>query len=346
MRSPVRLLLARRSRVAGPLFALIVVLAALAPIPRGDVRLHAAERSSLRASSLVDRSVLSRPRLRNPITVRLHASADQLRLQDGRDYVLVLPSVKKTGVLEIRGGRNIRVIGGYLSVSSPGPNIIIADGPDARDGRIVHLEGLFIDGSSGAQSDGIRIKAPRAIVQVVNCRIVGLKGTARGLHADVIQPFGGVKQLRIDGLTASSHYNTLFLRRENDPLGPRIGRVVIRRTNVFGLWNGRSAQPEETLRGISFGTQAIDPMDDTSAVNCRLTSMLILRSFYVKPARKRAGQFVYPHDGMRRAGCPARVNTDLHTIRWPALDRVDGLARIGRPPGGDFVPAALVGLSY
>lgn len=346
MRSSVHLVSARRFRAAGLLAALAVVLSTLTPLVRADGPVRAAERPRIEASSLAERSVLARPRLTNPMTLNLHVGPDELRLRDGRDYVLVLPSVKKTGVLEIRGGRNIRVIGGYLSVAKTGPNIVIADGPNARDGRIVHLEGLLIDGSSGVQADGIRIKARRAIVQIVNSRIVGLRGSARGLHADVIQPFGGVKQLRIDGLTASSHYNNLFLRRENHPLGPRIGPVVIRRTNVFGYWNGRSAHPTETLRAISFGTQAIDPLDDRSAVNCRLTSRLVLRSFYVKPARKRAGQFVYPHDRMQHAGCPARVNTERHTIRWPALDRVDGVARIGRPPGGDFVPAALVGLNY
>jgi hypothetical protein len=291
-------------------------------------------------------TAFSPPSLSRPITIHLHVGPDRLRLRDGRDYLLVLPAVKKKGVLEIRGGRNIKIVGGYLSRAKAGPTIVIADGPNARKGRIVHLEGLLINASSGAQSDGIRISAPRAIVQIVNSRIVGLKGRARSLHADVIQPFGGVRALRIDGLTASSHYNNLFLRRENDPLGPRIGRVTILNTNVFGYWNGRNAQPTETLRGISFGTQTVDPSNDTSPVNCRVSARLILRAFYIEPARKRPGQFVYPHDGMQRAGCPAKLSADQSFLRWPALDRVDGVARIGTPPGGDFVPAANVGLHY
>jgi hypothetical protein len=291
-------------------------------------------------------TAFSPPSLSSPITIHLHVGPDRLRLRDGRDYVLVLPVVKKTGVLEIRGGRNIKIVGGYLSTRRAGPNIVIADGPNARKGRIVHVEGILINASSGAQSDGIRISAPRAIVQIVNSRIVGLKGSKRGLHADVIQPFGGVRALRIDGLTASSHYNNLYLRRENDPLGPRIGRVKILHTNVSGYWNGRNALPTETLRGISFGTQTVDPTNDTSPVNCRMSARLILRAFYIEPARKRPGQFVYPHDGMQRAGCPAKLSADHTFLRWPALDRVDGVARIGPPPGGDFVPAANVGLHY
>jgi len=104
--------------------------------------------------------------------------------------------------------------------------------------------------------------------------------------------------------------------------------------------------PTETLRGISFGTQAVDPEDDTSAVNCRMSARLILRAFYIEPARKRPGQFVYPHDRMQQAGCPAKLSADHRSLRWPALDRVDGVARIGLPAGGDFVPAAIVGLHY
>jgi hypothetical protein len=287
-----------------------------------------------------------RPLLTNPITLALHVGPDRLRLNDVRDYVLVLPAVKKTGVLEIRGGRNIWVIGGYLSMAEAGPNIIVADGPEARDGRIVHLEGLLINSSSGARSDGIRINASRAIVQIVNTRIVDLKGTASSLHADVIQPFGGIKALRIDGLTASSHYNNLYLRRENDPLGPPIGAVKILNANIFGYWNGAAVSPPETLRAISFGTQTVDPSDSSSSINCQLSARLVLQDFYIQPARKRAGQFVYPHDGMQQAGCPAKLSADGLRISWPGLPSVDGVARVGAPPGGDFVPAAAVGLRY
>jgi hypothetical protein len=334
-----------RLRAFGTAVLGLAILSGSALIARTTHPALAMERDLLRVPTSVG-TAFPAPSLSNPITIRLHVGPDRLRLRDGRDYVLVLPAVKKTGVLEIRGGRNITIAGGYLSRRKAGPNIVIADGPDARKGRIVHLEGILINASSGAQSDGIRISAPRAIVQIVKCRIVRLRGSARRLHADVIQPFGGVKELRIDGLTASSHYNNLFLRRENDPLGPRIGKVTIFNANVFGYWNGREALPTETLRAIAFGTQAVDPGNDTSAINCRMSARLILRAFYIKPARKRPGQFVYPHDRMQHAGCPAKLSADHRSLRWPALDQVDGVATIGPPPGGDFVPAATVGLHY
>ena len=36
------------------------------------------------------------------------------------------------------------------------------------DGRIIHIEGLDIDGSGGGEADGIGIGTPSAIVQLEN----------------------------------------------------------------------------------------------------------------------------------------------------------------------------------
>ncbi len=44
------------------------------------------------------------------------------------------------------------------------------------DGRVIHIEGLDIDGSGGGEADGIGIGAPSAIVQIENTRITGLIG--------------------------------------------------------------------------------------------------------------------------------------------------------------------------
>jgi hypothetical protein len=290
---------------------------------------------------------LSAPRLVNPISISVGTGTSALRLSDGRDYVIRLPRAKKTGTLEIQGGRNILVVGGYISVAHDGANVIIRDGRNAQAGRVVRLEGLLIDGSRGGHADGIKINAPKAIVQIVMTRIVGLRGSTAGVHADVIQPFGGVRALRIDGMTAASHYNSLYLRRENDPLQPPIGRVTIRHTNIFGYDNVAGWTPSATLRGISIGTQPSDPSDDDAPINCDLTHRMRFRKFFIDPPPGvRLGRFVYPHDGMQRAGCPARV-VNGRTVVWPALDRkIDGVVRLGPPPRGDFVPARITGLRY
>ena len=286
----------------------------------------------------------------NPVTIQLHVGDDSLRLDDSQDYILQMPAQKKTGSLEIRGGRNVELIGGAFSTSHSGSaNIVISDGPNAVAGRIVRIEGVLIDASSGVRADGIRISAPKAVVEVVNSRITGLLGSIDTLHADLIQPFGGVRKLIVDGFTGSSHYNLFYLRRENSPLGPPIGDVVIRNANVFGYSNPNGTTPGETIRAISIGTQPADPQNSTSSLNCDIGGSITLDNFYGAPATKRLGQFIWPDDRMQTAGCPAQVSADGHSVTWPSLrasGQVTGSLQLGPPPGGDFVPASLVGLNY
>jgi hypothetical protein len=137
--------------------------------------------SPSRARAATVGTTFPRPPMNNPITIPLHVGSDSLHLDDSRDYILVMPSQKKTGPLYIRGGHNVEVIGGYMSTTTKGPNINISDDSGTKSGRIVHIEGVLIDGSSGVSSDGIKIQAPNTIVQLENDRIVGLWGDAQRL---------------------------------------------------------------------------------------------------------------------------------------------------------------------
>jgi hypothetical protein len=297
------------------------------------------------------------PQMVNPTVIQLHVGDDNLRLDDSKDYILQMPDQKKTGGLEIRGGRNVEVIGGYMSIATPGTggagaaNITISDGPNAVDGHVVRIEGVAIDASSGVEADGIRIAAPKAVVQVVNDRITGLLGTLATTHADLIQPWGGVKELDVDGFTGSSHYNTFYLRRENDPLMPPAAKVVIHDVNVFGLSNPGS-NPSETISAISIGTQPpTSPADTDSPVNCEVPTTVELSNFYAQSAGKRPGSFIYPRDSMTKAGCPSQVSPDGTSVDWPSLRAaiggpVTGAVQVGTPPGGDYVPVGMAGLGY
>ncbi len=298
------------------------------------------------------------PTMVNPTMIQLHVGDDNLRLDDSKDYILQMPNQKKTGGLEIHGGRNVEVIGGYMSIATPGTggagaaNITITDGPNAVDGRVVRIEGVAIDASSGVEADGIRIAAPKAVVQVVNDRITGLLGSLSTTHADLIQPWGGVKELDVDGFTGSSHYNTFYLRRENSPLMPPAAKVVMHDVNVYGLSNPAGSNPPETISAISIGTQPPDsPADTDSPVNCDVPTTLELSNFYAQSAGKRPGSFIYPRDSMTTAGCPAQVSADGTSVDWPSLRAsaggpVTGVVQVGTPPGGDYVPAGLAGLGY
>jgi hypothetical protein len=294
-----------------------------------------------------------RPKLVNPITIRLTTGSQILHLSDTRDYILSMPSVKKTGTLRVYGGHNVELIGGYFSTKVSGPNIEISDDPGTIPGRVVHVEGLLIDGSSQVPSDGIRIQAPHTIVQIENCRIIGLLGSLAGFHADVIQGSLGFMALRIDGLTGSSHYNDLYLRRQTNPLAPAIGTVDIRNANLGGYSNPAKAPPR-TIRGISLGTQASPPGDHSQSINCKLTSPVILENYYVDPPPGAGlGQFVFPDSAMKGGAgwCKAVVAPNGASVDWPGLRAVyggfvSGTIKLGPPPGGDFVPSGTAGIGY
>ena len=144
-----------------------------------------------------------------------------LDLDNRRDYVLVFPNGLKRGATTIKGGRNVVVRGGWATVPPGGRE-------DADRQAIyikgsvgtVHLEGLLLQGTPGVSWDAIDINAPRARVQIENVRVEGVSGSFEGWHADVVQPFGGVRDLRIDRLSATSNYQGLQipadLRRVGD----------------------------------------------------------------------------------------------------------------------------------
>jgi hypothetical protein len=293
-----------------------------------------------------------RPALTNPIVIQLHVGSDSLHLDDSRDYVLKMPAQKKTGPLAIRGGRNVLIVGGYMSTTAKGPNINVSDDAGTHVGRIVHIERMLIDGSSGVPSDGIKIQAPNTIVQLEMDRFVGFYGSLSGYHADVVQPGGGVKELRIDGFTGSSHYNNLYLRRETNPLEPAIGKVTIRNANMFGYVNGSNSDPPTTIRGIAIGTQSDPPSDDSQKINCTVTDPMVFDNFWITPPSGRPpGQFVWPDDRMSSPAnwCNARYVSSSGTINWPNLStsnggKISGVVNVGGH--SDFVPSGAAGLSY
>ena len=113
--------------------------------------------------------------------VLVPAEGGTFTLDPGTDYRIVTPETI-AGPVRIRGGRHVVWVGGHISISRgdtrPGATerraIFIGDHPDeptvAR--RIVHLEGLLLDGDD--LSEGIDIAAPSAIVQIQNVRVSGV----------------------------------------------------------------------------------------------------------------------------------------------------------------------------
>lgn len=271
------------------------------------------------------------PTLSEPTTIDLSTGASKLTLDRDKDYIIRMPAQKKVGATWLIGGRNIVIVGGHTTIPRGTPpgrandgyrrNIYINDATGT-----VHIEGLLIDGSGGGDADGIDIAAPQATVQIQNVRIVGLRGRHAGFHADVVQPWGGVKDLRIDRLTGSSNYQGLQI------VGPGpIGTATVSNVNLF---------------------QAAGPYDKGGHMiwlaGHRCASVPItLENVWVKPRRGRwLGDSVWPQDRRtfaRRRSCVGRASRRVAS--WPRLP-VTGVVRAGTPRSGDFVPKGSVGIGY
>lgn len=138
------------------------------------------------------------------------AAGGTVTIPAGVDALLVAPSTI-TGPVTIKGGRHRVLIGARLggrktkpSGSYDGTNrgIRLSDGDDAGTD---HIEGVY--GEPGSYfSDFIQVAIRsnnRRVVQIQNCRNDGTTyGDKGGVHADVIQCWGGPAVLRVHNLTA------------------------------------------------------------------------------------------------------------------------------------------------
>ncbi|PZA19172.1 hypothetical protein, partial [Modestobacter versicolor] len=252
-------------------------------------------------------------------------SATALTVLDGRggDLRVTLPSTP-VGPITIQNCRNAVLIGGSIRVL---PSSLV-NGADQRAIYVkgctgtVHIEGVLIDGNvAGAESDGIAVSAPSAVVQVQNVRVMGLRGSESGNHADVFQPWGGVREYRIDRLTASTNYQGINVK----PATGGIGSGTIRNTNI-----------------ASSGVTPVDKGGYFFWMNCD-QHPIALEDVYVSPRSGRVfGQSVWP--GITNATCPATVSGGVAS--WPGSPSTTGVVRQGAPLGGDFVPAGTVGAGY
>jgi len=229
-----------------------------------------------------------------------------------RDYVIKLPAAKKVGATVLDGGRNVVVIGGHATIPAD-----TTDGSSHRAIYVknatgtVHLEGIEIDGSGGGESDAIAISAPQATVQIENVRATGIRGGHSTWHADVIQPWGGVRELRVDGLTASSNYQGLQLNRS----GGAIGSASLRRIDL-----SQGPGPYD-LGGFMLWL--------TNGTACDGYPVSLDQVYLSPRAGRTVEHSVWPEDEACLAALP-----------------ITGEVTPGAPPGGSFVPAGTAGPAY
>jgi hypothetical protein len=263
--------------------------------------------------------------------VKSPTSTTSLNIVDGggRDVLIKLPRDKAIAPLTIRNCRNAVMIGGAIKVLP----VEALSGNDQRAVYVancsgtVHLEGLFIDGNvSGSTADAIAINAPNAIVQMQNINASGMRGSSNN-HADVVQPWGGVREYRIDRMTGSTNYQGLHVPEE---AGRVIGQGIIRNANIFSsgvqadgkggqyIWLPSNNEYPVTLEGVFISGRPGDSFNRS----------------------------IWPNTS--NPTCPASItgSPGSQVATWPSCSWITGKVTQGKPPGGDYVPASSVGLNY
>lgn len=269
------------------------------------------------------------PSLSRPTTIDLGQGYSAVHMDPARDYVIRLPASGRVGGVTLEGGHDVVLIGGHISIPSTA-----ASGPEASRRAVyikgatgtVHIEGLLLDAAPGVMWDGVDIAAPEATVQLENVRIEGITGDLHAFHGDAVQPWGGVKDLHIDRLSASSDYQGLTIPIDRGP----IARAELSHVDLDGV--GGEGQGGGHLLWLTSGTASCQTFD------------VSLTQVFVQPRRaRRLGNSVWPQAGLRKA-CGARVRR--HAASWPGLPTVQGHVTAGAPTGGAFVPRPLVDSSY
>jgi len=299
------------------------------------------------------------PQLTNPETLNLTTNPQGLDLDKTKDYILKFPSTpivaqfNDYAVLNITGGHNIVMIGGEIH---------IPDLPDTQNGvqgndnqrQAMRLDGntgtVFIEGLevSGTCMDFMDISAPQARVILQNVRVEGCRSHDESLsdgytdeHPDLIQPWGGAKEIDIDGFTGFSDYQGFQLNSDLEV----VGNIVVKHANI-----GRIATVPQYGRYFMWQDCNSSKFRDC-ATNADAPDFphwdLTDDSFYIQPADNRSlDDSVWPAangSDPRKAVLAA----DGQSVSWPNYtEKMNGRVRLGPPPGGDFVPAGSVGIGY
>lgn len=270
------------------------------------------------------------PTLTSPIT-KMITAAGSYTLNTGQDYVIDMPTkISGRGGVALVGGRNLRLIGGEITIPTAGYTAI-----NDRRGLYfanqtgtVHCEGVDINNSGGDLTEGIQVNAKDAIVQLQNCRVTGIHAHDElgytDNHPDLVQAWGGCQEIRIDRFSGSTDYQGMQLAAAYNT----IGRIVMRNVNMWGL------PPELARYLIWIG-------NDSDFIPTELTEVYLVP----RPGRS-LGQTVWPHDAFPDTRKRAILSGDGQTVTWPEDSLITGSVKMGPPPDGDFVPAGVAGLGY
>jgi len=263
--------------------------------------------------------------LTSPVTY--HVSGDgpgTISARAGQDSIVVWDSPTHRRI-RFSGGRNWVIRGGEVNNDKLWANLDDQSGLQFENATgTAFVVGMYIHGSYG--TDGIRVGAGGSAMTLIvqNSRIVERMSGPTIYHADVIQPYGGVKALKVDRMTGSGDYQGQMWKQEP---GTVFGPTDFRHVNYV-------ATTPEVNSMINF-------------VMSSPTQPVTLTEVYNQPDP------VFANGDFCKVNWPSALSTcgldavGQKYVTWVgAAITVTGRVTQGLPPGGDFAPAGSAGMTY
>jgi len=271
------------------------------------------------------------PVLTNPVTYRVSGTPGVIRAAAGQDSVVKFDG-PVTRRLWLEGGRNWVISGGEININQPWQDQDDRNAFNVKNATgVVHIEGVYVHGPY--LNDGIKGCAPDAILQIENTRIVDLRGSQNGYHSDVLQPYCGFRELRVDGLTGYSQFQGLMFKAD----WGRWRTTTLKRVNLVGI-APQDGYPINVVTGCcnNDGNRYVD--GPISLSNVYVSPDTSFNSGALSGNIRPAADFTFGTDSVT-----GREYAEHKTIVSP---QITGRIWKGRPAGGDYVPDGVPGLGY
>lgn len=271
------------------------------------------------------------PSQSNPTVVQLGTGVHEQAYGADEDVLFVWPGTPRAGILNVSGGRHMRIIGGAG----------VGEGARVRfreNHGSVFIQGLDLD-MGGVNSDSFNCHGVRPQlgpetypdIYIQDCRVVGLTGTFETQHADFFQLNGPCGSLYFDRITAESDYQGFFIDPTWGITSAHFSRVNIRESSA-GM-------------GPAYTFASVPPL----AAEVYPVALDLVFAEVTQPGRSLAVNRVRPNrDDVLDDGTPVGAIYDPATgsVSWPPASGVTGRVSAGVPIGGDFVPVGAVGAGY
>ena len=226
----------------------------------------------LNQSSAAAQLTWSPPALTSPTTITVTNANKRAaaNLDPKKDYIVKIgEKITGAGSVVIVGGRNVVLIGGEISHNETG-------GPENDPGKdqralylknwtgTMHIEGLYISGSTLGEGIDVDTRTPGSILQLQNIRVDTVHGSQATNHADIVQNWGGPTYYRIDRLTGSTDYQGFMTQPTQFDSAMVTKELDFRNVNITGTVSGYKFFRAGGTEKLSFTNVYFQPLSGSS----------------------------------------------------------------------------------